>query len=68
MDARLEDRLVPGMELHQFDQVVAEAFGRISRGVTVHQQFACARCGSKQIMDTPNVFYYGIGHGRGRIV
>jgi len=25
----------------------------------VHQQFSCARCGSKQTMDTPNVFYTG---------
>jgi hypothetical protein len=47
------------MELHPFDEVVCEAEGRISRGVTVYQQFACARCGSKQTMDEPNVFYTG---------
>ena len=45
------------MKLHPFDEVVREAGGRISRGVTVYQQFACARCGSKQTMDTPNTFY-----------
>ena len=47
------------MELYPFDEVVREAGRRISRGVTVFQQFACARCGSKQTMDEPNMFYIG---------
>ena len=51
--------MVPAMELHPFDEVVAEAGERIRPGVVVHQQFSCASCGSKQTMDTPNVFYTG---------
>ena len=51
--------MVSAMELHPFDEVVREAGERIRPGVVVHQQFACASCGSKQTMDTPNVFYTG---------
>src|SRR5262245_46189724 len=58
-DAKPGGRVVPGMELHPFDEVVREAGERIRPGVVVHQQFACASCGSKQTMETPNVFYTG---------
>ena len=45
------------MKLHPFDECVAQAATYMERGATVHQQFNCARCGTKQTMDMPNKFY-----------
>ena len=45
------------MKVHPFDDVVREATRHIKAGHRVHQQFNCAHCGTKQGMETPNVFY-----------
>jgi hypothetical protein len=40
-----------------FDEVVAEADELIGRGATVFQKFTCEKCGARQTIDVPNVFY-----------
>ena len=47
------------MNLHPFDDVVANADKRLKEGWTVYQQFNCAHCGAKQTMGDPNVFHAG---------
>jgi len=29
----------------------------IDAGATIHQKFTCRHCGSRQTMETPNIFY-----------
>jgi len=45
------------MKLHPFNEVAAEAHRAIKGGATIHQQFNCAKCGTKQTMETPDHFY-----------
>lgn len=45
------------MKLHPFDECVKQAKQFMADGHNVYQQFNCAHCGTKQTMDTPNVFY-----------
>ncbi len=40
-----------------FNDVVREATAAINRGMTVYQKFTCAKCGSRQTMTEPNVFF-----------
>jgi hypothetical protein len=45
------------MKLHPFDKVAKNAAMWMSRGVTIHQQFNCEHCGTKQTMEKPNIFF-----------
>ena len=45
------------MKLHPWNDVVKQGVEYIEQGFKLHQQFNCARCGAKQTMDTPNVFF-----------
>lgn len=45
------------MKLHPFYQVVAEAGKLADQGFEVHEQFNCAKCGTKQTMDEANTFF-----------
>jgi hypothetical protein len=42
---------------HPFYEVAADAAIKMREGFTIHQKFTCARCGTRQIMAIPNVFY-----------
>jgi predicted RNA-binding Zn-ribbon protein involved in translation (DUF1610 family) len=42
---------------HPWDEVIKTATGQIEKGNDVYQKFTCANCGSRQTMETPNVFY-----------
>jgi hypothetical protein len=42
---------------HPFYEVAAQAQVMMALGHTIHQKFTCARCGSRQTMAMPNVFY-----------
>ena len=42
---------------HPFYDVAAEASAWLRLGHTVHQKFTCARCGTRQTMAIPNVFF-----------
>jgi predicted RNA-binding Zn-ribbon protein involved in translation (DUF1610 family) len=44
------------MKLHPFYEVVANAENYMSHGAVIYQQFNCAKCGTKQTMEDPNVF------------
>lgn len=45
------------MKLFPFYEVAAEAHAAMQNGATIFQQFNCAKCGTKQTLDTPNVFH-----------
>lgn len=45
------------MNLHPLDDCLEKAQRYISYGAKVFQQFTCAKCGTKQTMDTPNKFF-----------
>jgi DNA-directed RNA polymerase subunit RPC12/RpoP len=45
------------MRLHPFAKCVIDAKPLMDNGATVHQQFNCAKCGTKQTMEEPNIFY-----------
>lgn len=40
-----------------FYEVAAGAKEMVDLGNTVYQKFTCGNCGSRQTMDTPNVFF-----------
>jgi len=42
---------------HPFYDVAADAATKIREGFTVHQKFTCGRCGTRQSMAIPNVFF-----------
>jgi hypothetical protein len=44
------------MNLHPFDEVVANARQRMSEGWEIHLQFNCAYCGTKQTFAEKNYF------------
>ncbi len=46
------------MKLYPFDDVAKTANDAIIAGATVHQQFLCSHCGTKQTIADPNVFHY----------
>jgi hypothetical protein len=45
------------MNLYPFYEVAEEAQNAIKSGATIHQQFNCAHCGTKQTIETPNTFH-----------
>ena len=45
------------MNLHPFDEVVANAQRLILLGAQTFQQFNCQVCGTKQTMDEPDKFF-----------
>lgn len=45
------------MKVYPFDEVVADAQGRMNEGAIVYQQFNCEHCGVKQTMDVPDTFF-----------
>jgi transcription elongation factor Elf1 len=45
------------MNLYPFYEVADEAHRAVKNGATVHQQFNCSHCGTKQTVETPNVFH-----------
>jgi hypothetical protein len=45
------------MKLHPFYETAKEAENIMQSGATVFQQYTCASCGTKQTMETPNVFH-----------
>ena len=45
------------MKLYPFAEVAANADRQIQSGATIYQQWLCAHCGAKQIMENPNVFH-----------
>jgi hypothetical protein len=47
------------MNLHPFNDVVANAETKIADGWTVYQQWNCAHCGAKQTMPDENKFFIG---------
>lgn len=40
-----------------FEEVCKTAEEKINAGWTAYQKFTCEKCGSRQTMATPNVFY-----------
>lgn len=42
---------------HPFYSVAADAAIKIREGYIIHQKFTCARCGTRQTMAVPNVFF-----------
>ena len=42
---------------YPFAEVVAQGAQMIQAGFNVHQKFSCARCGSRQTMAVPNMFF-----------
>lgn len=42
---------------HPLYEVAEQAGALIQAGHTVHQKFTCARCGSRQTMGEPNIFF-----------
>jgi hypothetical protein len=47
----------PKMNLYPIEQCLKRANKLIPLGAIIHQQFNCGACGTKQTMETPNVFY-----------
>lgn len=45
------------MKLHPFYETAVLAQELVSKGANVYQQFNCSKCGTKQTMTDPNVFY-----------
>jgi len=45
------------MKLHPFNECVRDAEKLMQAGHKIFQQFNCSRCGAKQTMETPDVFY-----------
>ena len=45
------------MNLHPINECAERAQSHVNAGATIHQQFKCDRCGAKQTMAKPNVFY-----------
>ena len=45
------------MNLHPFDEVVANAERKIADGWKVYQQWNCTHCGTKQTMPDENKFF-----------
>ena len=45
------------MKLHPWNECLPQAREYMDKGFKVFQQFNCARCGKKQTMDNPNIFY-----------
>lgn len=45
------------MRLHPFAQSAKEAEKIVRRGGTIHQQFLCIHCQTKQTMEEPNTFF-----------
>lgn len=42
---------------HPFYEVARQGAQYIESGRTVHQKFTCAKCGSRQTMGQPNMFF-----------
>lgn len=42
---------------YPFYEVLEGANAEIAKGHTIHQKFTCAKCGERQTMETPNVFF-----------
>jgi hypothetical protein len=45
------------MSDHPFDECAAAALDLVEHGVTIFQKFTCDKCGSRQGIEDPNVFY-----------
>jgi transcription elongation factor Elf1 len=45
------------MKLHPMRECIQRAEALMAAGAEIYQQFNCARCGSKQTMETPNTFF-----------
>ena len=45
------------MKLYPFDEMAKASFKHFEDGHTIHQQFICASCKTKQTMERPNAFY-----------
>lgn len=45
------------MKLHPFYECADGAHKMMEKGHRIFQQFNCSHCGTKQTMETPNVFY-----------
>jgi hypothetical protein len=45
------------LKLYPWDECVDQVQFYLAMGALVHQQFNCAKCGTKQTMGTPNVFF-----------
>jgi hypothetical protein len=45
------------MKLYPFYEVAENAESKMQLGGTIYQQFLCAGCGTKQTIETPNVFH-----------
>lgn len=43
---------------HPFFEVAANAQAKMREGFTIHQQFTCSRCGARQEMVEPNMFFH----------
>lgn len=45
------------MKLYPFHDVAAQAAVTMAKGATIHQQWSCAHCGTKQTMEIPDKFF-----------
>jgi len=46
------------MKLYPFDECLrAVVRHHLEKGATFYQQFNCAKCGAKQTVDVPNLFF-----------
>ena len=45
------------MKLHPWNEIVASVGPLIEKGMHIHQQFNCEKCGAKQTMDVPDTLY-----------
>jgi hypothetical protein len=45
------------MNNYPLDECAAKAERLVAAGAQVYQKFTCSSCGSRQTIDTPNVFY-----------
>lgn len=45
------------MNVHPFEEVIANANRLIQKGATCFEQWNCCDCGTKNTIDIPNVFY-----------
>jgi hypothetical protein len=42
---------------YPFNEVCRTAEEKMQQGFDVYQKFTCAKCGSRQTIDTPNIFH-----------
>lgn len=45
------------MRLHPWPEVVAAVDDLVEKGVEIHQQFNCEKCGAKQTMEEPDKLF-----------